>query len=277
MCPYIIIANEFYLPTYGLCFGLGFAITLTLTCLIAKKEGNAWQQVLYCNFYALIGIGIGAKLMAVVSKIPGFIRGWDNFVYLWNNDFWGLMEYAFGGLVFYGGLLGAIFGYWVYSKQFKIHINFILDNTVAYFPLLHAFGRLGCLLAGCCYGMEYYGPFAMQFPENELDETLNDVPRFPTQLTEIVFNLILFTVLFILRKKRVLMPKALLGLYLICYAVMRFLLEFVRGDTIRGSAWMFTTSQWVSIILLPVGILLIWFNRKSRLKSKQENLKEDAE
>lgn len=207
--------------------------------------------------------------MYFISKIPGFIRHWDAFVEALQTDFWGLMDYAFGGLVFYGGLLGAIFGYWIYSKQFKVHINFILDNTVAYFPLLHAFGRIGCFLGGCCYGMEYYGPLAIQFPYNELEPALNAFPRFPVQLVEATGNIILFIVLFTLRKKHKLMPKSLLGLYLVVYAVMRTCLEFVRGDLVRGAVWVFTTSQWISLILLPVGIFLMVKNRMPKADTNQ--------
>lgn len=246
------------IPTYSLMFAIGFALTLIICCNIAKKENTGdWHDVLYSAMYALIGIGVGAKLVFILTKLPKAIEHWDIFTQWMAEDFPGAISWLAGGLVFYGGLIGALLGLLIYSKQFKVSLSYIFDYVVPFFPFIHAFGRVGCFLAGCCYGMEYHGFLAVQFPENPIVPELNEVPRLPIQLIEAAANLIIFAVLLYLRKKKKTSPYGLIGIYLIAYGVLRFTLEFFRGDAVRGFVLGLSTSQLISILVIPFGIFLL--------------------
>ena len=111
-------------------------------------------------------------------------------------------------------------------------------------------------MGGCCYGIEYHGKFAVHFPDNEFVSDLSVVPRFPVQLLEALINFILFIVLILIARK-IRKRYSMFGLYLICYAIIRFSLEFLRGDVERGIVLGVSTSQWISLLLLPIGFYLI--------------------
>ena len=135
------------------------------------------------------------------------------------------------------------------------------DAIAPAIPFFHVFGRIGCHLAGCCYGMEYHGPFAVTFPFNEFNTESAGVSRVPTQLMEVSFNFILFLVLYFYIKNKP-KPGRPLGIYLVAYSIMRFSIEFFRGDVGRGGFLLLSTSQWISLALLPVGLMLILMNVK---------------
>ena len=108
-------------------------------------------------------------------------------------------------------------------------------------PLFHAFGRIGCFLAGCCYGKKLSTPIVIGTIE---------FARIPVQIIESMAEFILFIVLFILSKKN--RDIDLLRIYLVIYAVIRFADEFLRGDKIRGIYGGVSTAQWISLIILFV-------------------------
>ena len=132
----------------------------------------------------------------------------------------------------------------------------MLDIFAPLIPLIHGFGRVGCFCSGCCYGKEYHGIFSVQFPYNEMIPELSDVPRVPVQLLEAGMNFLVFGILMYIGKKGICKTGQMMGIYLIYYTIARFFLEMLRGDGIRGSIGIFSTSQLISILLLPLGIYL---------------------
>lgn len=265
MLPTVSLFGLVDLPLYGLIFFVAFVIAVFIAYKIAPAYGVLNHDLLYASIYAAIGLGIGAKLMYFISKLPQIIRHFPTFVQLIKVSPVDALSYAFGGLVFYGGLLGAAAGVYVYCRQYKIPVYPFMDIAAPLIPFVHGFGRVGCFMAGCCYGIEYHGPFAVQFPYNELVPELNKVPRFPVQLLEAGMNFVMCAVLFILMKKKRLKTGQLLGIYLIYYTIARFCLEFLRGDLIRGQIFGISTSQIISFILLPIGIILVqgrWIEKK---------------
>ena len=124
-------------------------------------------------------------------------------------------------------------------------------------PFVHGFGRIGCFLAGCCYGKEYHGPFSVQFPYNELVPELCEVPRIPVQLIEAGLNFIVFAVLFLLLRKRQFLGGRLMGIYIIYYAVGKILSRDAQGGRFKRQCGCFSTSQLISLVLLPIGIILV--------------------
>lgn len=276
MYPGIDIFGIATLSTYSFSFLIGFALAILIGMKLGKRYGIDGRDVLFAATYGGIFLFIGAKVMFFISKLPVIIPNLSLFIRALKEDPAYVISYCFGGLVFYGGLIGFVFGIWLYCRQFKMSPYPYMEIIAPIIPFVHAFGRIGCFLGGCCYGIEYHGPFAVQFPYNELIPELNEVPRFPVQLLEALLNFIVFFILLYLPKKFKLKTGQLLGIYILYYTVARFFLEMLRGDVIRGNVGGVSTSQIVSIILLPIGIILVrgkWLERKFA-RIKKETIKE---
>lgn len=257
MFPVINIFGLFRLPMYGTVFGIGFAIAVLTARKIGPIYGIGKDDITFASLYGIIGLLVGAKALYFLTKLPAIIIHFDIYLEVLREEPMEALSYAFSGLVFYGGLFGAILGVYCYCRQYKIPFIPYLDIFAPLLPFIHGVGRIGCFLAGCCYGIEYHGFASVQFPYNELIPELNKVPRVPVQLMEAGLNFILCGVLFFLMKKKKMQSGQLLGIYFVYYAIVRYLLELLRGDIIRGGVGHFSTSQIISILLLPVGIILI--------------------
>jgi phosphatidylglycerol:prolipoprotein diacylglycerol transferase len=161
------------------------------------------------------------------------------------NDF-------FGGSVFFGGLIGGAIAGIITVRAVKLPWYPTLDLLTTLIPLFHCFGRVGCFLGGCCYGIPSQIGFTFR---HSIVAAANGVNRFPVQLCEAGFNLILFFALYILFKKGKLRGQ-LFFLYLVCYSTARFFLEYLRGDVIRGVwAMGLSTSQIIAGLLFIIGII----------------------
>ena len=254
----IIHLGPLEIPSYGTVIFIGLVIGTLVAMFTSKKYNIEKLDIALSTILAGVGLIIGAKLLYMITIIPEVVT---NFSFVKTHIFETLI-YAFSGYVFYGGLIGALFGYFLYCKWFKIDFKVLVNVITPAIPLVHSFGRIGCFLGGCCYGKEYHGRFAIHFPENEYVTELNNVPRFPVQLLESGINFLLFIALIIYgRKKR--KPGSILGIYLICYAVIRFTLEFFRGDVERGILFGVSTSQWISLLLIGIGIYLVAAKQKN--------------
>ena len=254
MLPFIDIFG-FEIATYGLIIFIGIFIGAIVAIFYFSKFFKiSKQDVLFCILYAVIGVGLGAKLLYILTNIPFLIENYNNL-----DLFQTFLQMLKGGFVFYGGLLGGILGVFIYAKQFKISFKELLLILLPVVPLIHAIGRIGCLCAGCCYGMEYSGFGSITFHNSPLAP--NNVPLFPMQIVESICNFIIFIIIFITYKNFLGTYKTL-ALYLILYSIVRFILEFFRGDLIRGIYFSLSTSQWISIILFIVGTCI--FLHKSK-------------
>lgn len=250
MLPFINIFGK-TIPMYGVMVFIGAAVMCCVAALLAKKRGTVpAEDIFYMILYAGIGCLIGAKLLYIIVSVDDYWLEGKSFGE--NMKYWALILMS-GGLVFYGGLIGAFFGALRYCVHFKVDFKESIAIVIPTVPLFHAFGRLGCFMAGCCHGIEYDGVFSVTF-EKALAAP-NGVPLLPIQLFEAVGNLLLAAVLTVLFLRNA--KLSLAGLYLVCYAVMRFALEFFRGDAVRGSALAFSTSQWISMLVLAAGIVLM--------------------
>jgi len=248
----IIDLKIFTLPTYGTIILIGIIIGVLFALSLANIYDVEKTDIVLSSILACVGMLIFAKVIYLISLIPTIIKNVD-FI---KDHLLSFMIFAFSGYVFYGGLIGAILGYLFYCKWFDINSSRLLSTVIPSIPLIHAFGRVGCFMAGCCYGIEYHGFLHVDFPYNQFVEELNEVSRFPVQLLEASLNLILFIILYTLSRKKT-KPLLTSGLYLIIYPIIRFFTEFLRGDAIRGKFFFLTTSQWISLLLIPLGIYLI--------------------
>lgn len=243
---------------YGLLILVGALAGVGVALLRAKKYHQQREDVLFCALFAGIGVAVGAKLLYLITILPDLISNWDALI----HDTDALLANLTGGFVFYGGLIGAVILLIVYSKKYKIDTFTMLDVFAPAIPLIHGVGRLGCFSAGCCYGMPVDPPLGMVFPNSIAGP--QDIPLLPIQLIESGLNFLLCIGLLLL-SRRASKRGTLIGVYLLCYAVIRFTLEFFRFDYVRGFLLGLSTSQWISILLLPIGIALILLPAKSRL------------
>ena len=247
------------------------ALTAGVFCFItAKKRGLNEVKMVFLLLFSAIGIFLGGHILFGITNIGIFgaflnVKDFSQFLYVFTT--------IFGGQVFYGGLIGGIIAGSVYAKATRLN-NFAdyTDIAAAAIPLFHCFGRIGCFLGGCCYGIE--SEFGFTF-EHALIEQANGVNRFPVQLLEAGFNLALFLVLWqLLRKNK--LKNHLLSLYLIVYPIGRFCFEFLRGDEYRGFLFGLSTSQIISILLI-IGTVAYELYRKFFKKNKPETEAREAE
>lgn len=252
--------------SYGLMILLAAALGMLLSEIKAKKKGIKAEQEFNFLLHIAIGALIGAKLLYVLPRIFDL---WDERDLIFKNAE-SFIEFIGSGFVFYGGLLGGIGTAIIYCRHYKEPLITMTDIAVPFIPLVHGIGRIGCFLAGCCYGIpsEHYGIAFSSSPAAP-----NGIPLFPVQLLEAAINLLLSAVLvFYTRKER--KPLSVLGLYLTAYSVERFFLELLRYDELRGVYFGLSTSQWVSLTLLPIGLYLIISKRFASVNSN-ENKAED--
>lgn len=212
-------------------------VSMTILLLVAVSAGWAGSHLTY----ALVGYKDLIKVFSNLDKIPSF------------SVFLEYMQYLFGGAVYYGGLIFGILAGLLYAKRKKLDRSVYADMGAPAIPLFHAFGRIGCFLGGCCYGVECKIGFI--YTRAAIEEA-NGVRRFPFQLAEAFFNFALFAFLWYLLAKGRLKGK-LLPLYLCLYGVIRFILEFWRGDEHRGFILGLSTSQLISLILFACGLFML--------------------
>ncbi len=243
---------------YGLMILVGAVAGIGLALLRAKKYQQKREDVLFSAFFAGIGVAVGAKILYIITILPDLIANWNTLVQ--NTEY--LFSIISGGFVFYGGLIGAVIMLVIYTRKYRLDTFTMLEVFAPAIPLVHAFGRLGCFCAGCCYGIPVDPPLGMVFAHSVAGP--QDVPLLPIQLFESGLNIVLCVVLLSLSRK-INKRGRLLGIYLIAYAVMRFVLEFFRYDYVRGFLLGISTSQWISILLIPIGILFIVLPRDHKL------------
>jgi len=226
--------------------------------LRAKKYDLTSHDMVFAAAFASIGLAAGGAFLYVLVQIPLVAANWGAFVA-------GLPASlaVFGGMVFYGGLFGALAGLWAYAKIMKQNLNHILILTVPVLPLAHGIMRLGCFAAGCCFGMEHE---ALGIAFVRSPAAPNGINLLPVQLYESAMNFIIFAVVWLYSKKQ----RRLL--YILCmyglpYAVGRFALEFLRGDAHRGFVFGLSTSQFISALVAAACVVaLVW----DKIKHAQE-------
>lgn len=254
------------IPMYGLMCFLGTILAVALALFRKNRYNIQRDDLLYSACFAGVGVLVGSKLLYFIATLPHVLKNIESY----SGDVKAILYTLLGGYVFYGGLIGGLIGGIIYGKIYKISPMRIIDSYAPSIPLLHAFGRIGCFFAGCCYGApsEKYGVYF-----SEVGGAPQGVKLFPIQLVESGINFLVFLILFFVSRKKKLPVGFLTGLYLSIYAVERFILEFFRYDYIRGNLLGISTSQWISIVLLPVGIALMLFGRKiEKLFGKYEEV-----
>lgn len=156
------------------------------------------------------------------------------------------------GTVFYGGAIAGGLGFAAMARAHGLPLAAALDALVPALPIAHALGRIGCLLGGCCYGAAWSGAWAITYVDPIAPGAHPSLPRHPWPVYEAVALIALAGVFALARSKRwFARPGTAATAYVLAYALVRFALEPLRGDVVRGVGWLglFSTSQVVSIAL----------------------------
>ncbi|MBQ3352171.1 prolipoprotein diacylglyceryl transferase [Candidatus Saccharibacteria bacterium] len=252
------------IPTYGILATAGILLLLFLSMRVAKKFKVDTNDILITLLVAGIGVVIGGHLVYALTNFDKIIVVFQNLDKITSfGILFDVLGTIFGGQVFYGGLLGGLLAAYIYLKKTKKDVALYAYIITPFIPLFHGLGRIGCFLAGCCYGVEMENGIVFH---NSSIPAANGVPRLPIQLIEALCNFALFGVLLYLQKKGK-CKKTLLYIYLLSYSVIRFVDEFFRGDSYRGFVGPVSTSQFISILIFIFTIIALIVTNKKTIKS----------
>jgi phosphatidylglycerol:prolipoprotein diacylglycerol transferase len=231
------------IPTYGLMAAAGIICGLLFVFIYARKLKLDAENAAYIYTFGFIGAGIGAKILYLIISAGQIIEHMKTVGFME-----GALHYIQGGLVYYGGLFGAIGAAFLTARYLKVDIRDYYPALVPGIAILAGFGRIGCFLAGCCYGAETHSSFSVIYPEGSGAPCC--VPLVPIQLYEAMFEFVIIAVLVLLYENKPSVKPHLLKIYCCTYAIVRFILEFWRGDDVRGLWGAYSTSQWISLLLI---------------------------
>ncbi len=254
MYPELFSIGPITVYTYGVLLAASYLLGLRLAMSRAKARGLDANRVLDLGIYIIIAALIGAKLLLLVVEFDQFRRS--------PQELWTL---ARSGGVFYGGLILAVGVAFWYIWKHRLPFWTTCDVFAPGIALGHVTGRLGCLAAGCCYGKQTTVAWAITFT-NPLAQanvgTPLGVPLHPTQLYEAGAELLILIFLLATEKKGRYFPGRTFWSYMFLYALSRYVIEIYRGDP-RGMVFdMFSTSQFISIVLAPLSIaMLLWLSK----------------
>ncbi|MBN1868893.1 prolipoprotein diacylglyceryl transferase [Candidatus Sumerlaeota bacterium] len=281
MHPILFAIDRFYIGTYGLMVAIGLLAATSVALWRAKRVGVEGDRLLDFILLAVVGGLVGGRVTYVALDLTMGER------YFLSHP----LEIVFSrtGFVFLGGVVaGVALGAW-YLHRVRLNKWLVADILFGVLPLGHAFGRIGCFMAGCCYGRvadpngplgflavcfprgtrmgEAYYPgiaFGDQIAEGLVKSSdLCSLPVWPVQLFESAGNLaIFFALVWFWRRKR--FDGQIFLLYILFYGALRFLLEFLRGDVQRGALGPLSTSQAISLIGF-VAVAVLWPYLQRRL------------
>lgn len=253
---------------YIICAAAGLLGCLLVVFFVGLKRPHDRVRMFICCLFALFFMFIGAHLMFFLVGLPGFAETYGSSIYDIQSFFTAVFNAA-SGMVFYGGLFGAILGVMIFCRVNHENTRSYLNAACCGFPVMHAFGRLGCALGGCCYGIEYHGILAIQYTQEHINPGISDhiadFPRFPVQPMEAVLELAICALLVTIYL-RTGDRYSISAIYLFVYGIVRFSDEFLRGDTIRGFWGPFSTSQWIALLSV-IGVLLYALIKRRRASS----------
>lgn len=243
MHPVLATFGPFTLYSYGAMLVVAFGVTTWLTGdavrrLSVPERKISPEQIMDFACVALLGGIAGGRALYVLLNWDVFQRTPADIPAIWH-----------GGLIWYGGFLGGLGAGWLYTRANRLVFLSVLDLFMPFVALGHALGRVGCFLNGCCYGKPTDSWCGVVFPGHP-------TAVFPTQLMEAIGLILLYAVLRAFQRPAVLRrPGRLFGGYLVGYGVLRFLVEFLRGD--QALWWAnFTLPQVMSIGLCVAGFTL---------------------
>jgi len=229
---------------YGVMIALAFLFGLWTATLRARRENISGEKIADIVLWLMIGGILGARAVYVTTY-------WrEEFA---NQPFSEIFMIQHGGLVYYGGLIGAIVAGAIYIRWKKMPFWKTADVLAPSIALGSVFGRAGCLLNGCCYGRPTNLPWGIRFPA---DHPTGGVPVHPTEIYDGLLNQALYVFLaWLFRRKK--FDGQIFATYLLCYAVARSFVEYFRGDYTNLHYHLgLTPAQWISVPIFVAGLAL---------------------
>jgi phosphatidylglycerol:prolipoprotein diacylglycerol transferase len=252
MYPILFKIGPVTIHTYGLFLAIAFLTGIGLATRQAKIEGVDPQKIFDLCFYLVLAAILGSRLLFVIINYRFYLDNPLNIFKLWK-----------GGLVFYGGLLGAVaIGIW-YIRYNQLDLWKIADILAPSIAIGQAIGRVGCFMAGCCYGRTSNLPWAVTFTDQNCLAPIG-IPRHPTQLYSSGAALVIFLFLLLIYRVHSFRGQVFWS-YVSLYSVGRFILEYFRADD-RGLlnllGHILSTSQVISGLTFVTGVSMLLILRK---------------
>ena len=259
--------GRFTVHGYGLMIGLGFMAAVFAGCYIAKKRGLSDGDFTNIAIFVLLIGFAGGKLLHIIVEFKTFLT--DPMSVIGSE-----------GFVVYGGIITGIATIYVYCRIKKLEFLKYIDLFATVVPVNQALGRIGCLLAGCCYGRRTGSAFSLVFPEG--CSAPPGVKLIPTQPIMAAGNFVIFVILTLYylstcpkkdtkeEPKRKYISGVAVGLYLMMYSLGRFVIEYFRDDP-RGAVGMLTTSQFIAIFTFIAGLAVLVLRLRTKDDTSTEN------
>ena len=231
---------------YGLMIAVGVILAVILAVLRSPKRGLDENMIYGIGIVALLSGFFGAKLLYCLINFKSFL-----------DNPWEFLSGS--GFVVYGGIVGGVVAAMLYCRVKRVSFLKYVDLLAPSVALAQGFGRIGGFLAGCCYGRETDAWYGVTFPDGSLAP--GGVQLIPTQLISSAGDFAIALLLLLYARKT--RPDGKTGaLYLVLYSVGRFLIEFLRNDN-RGSIAFLSTSQFIALFILVLGLALYFYKKPS--------------
>ncbi len=255
MHPILIDFGFFQLPAYGVLMALGVMVGLFTIKLRANRSGLDGDRLVDLGLWVVIWALLGAKGLLVLVELPRYLGN--------PGQLFGLVR---AGGVFLGGFIAAVVAGVILIRRYQLPGWRTMDVMVPSLALSHAIGRIGCLMAGCCWGRVCDLPWAITYTDPRAAANVGTplhIALHPFPAYAAIFNFALYGFLEWLYGRR-LAPGRVFASYLMLYGVGRFVLEWTRGDEARGFvlSGLLSTSQFIGLVLFVLGLgVNLWISR----------------
>ena len=235
MHPFITIGH-FKILTFSLIVLLDIFVCLGILAYNLKFNMDKFDEIRRVIIQAFMGVIVGGRGLSALTLSGGNFKSF--FYYI-----------IYGGTVFFGGFCGGMVAIYIFCKRNDISFWYISDNILRILPFGQAIGRIACYFNGCCYGKQTNCLIAVNYIVNGIKTRV-----YPTWFIEMFGCFVIFLIL--QKPKYDYIDGKITFLYLILYSSLRFAIEFLRGDEIRGLYFGLSTSQIISIIILLLAIIM---------------------
>lgn len=259
----VLLDLPFGIPlyAYGLMLTVSVIVGRLLALRLAVRAGIDRQLADRCALWTLVGAIVGSRLLFVVTNLDQF------------NNVFEIFAWWKGGVVAYGGFLGGLAAAIVFCRLHKISLLTWADCVAPSLCVGLAITRVGCFLGGCDFGRAWEGPWAVRFPAGSPASVqqaqlgllpsgaMESLPVHPTQLYEALAGVALLVLVLAVRRRQRVAGNALAA-FAMGYAVLRYLIEMVRADPLRGVIGPFSTSQFIAIVTFVAAAALLYVLRR---------------
>jgi phosphatidylglycerol:prolipoprotein diacylglycerol transferase len=251
MHPILFELGPITIYSYGVLLAAAYLLGLWMAATRARRAGLDANKVLDLGIWVIIAALVGAKALLFIVDFEQFTSSWQEFTTLLRS-----------GGVFYGGLIAAVLVCIYQLRKHRLPLWTSGDLFAPGIALGYMVGRLGCLMAGCCFGKPTDVSWAITFTDPVANLNVGtplNVPLHPTQLYESTTGLMILLLLILAERVWRGFPGRTFWLFVLLYSVSRFVIEFYRGDDRGTPLWTLSTSQLISVVLAPLSLIMLWY------------------